>query len=425
MRSYLLYYLAWFVLSSAMRQPILLVGIVLFFLLRRYIPDPGALFRALARTRALERQVEVNPANVTARRDLARLALDLRRPGRAVALLEAAGPRAKEDAELNFLLGLALHRKGRHEDALGPLVRSVEERAIRYGEPYYVAGEALLALGRVEEALDAFERYADINHSDVKVHVALAKAHAMAKDRAEVRKSLDRARDTFRQIPASMRRRALGALVEAYVLRARLLGDVSAIVTVALVATGIALGGAWLAPRLVAFVSGASGGCSPLGAVGAPYGAYGAYGAYGDLDPEHRELLEAFERCGAESTAPFDGRYVEASPRPAPELDAPGITEEQRRTLREYHDDQYRDLVVQGGRIRMGTLLRRELCLTRVHARSDASIHAQAVFHEDVHDPGDASLVDVRMDRAGENLRLAIVYDPASEPETVELRPVR
>jgi tetratricopeptide (TPR) repeat protein len=156
---YWTYYLIWPLLAFGMQQPYLLAGVLLFFVLRRYIPDPGALWRALSRAGSLKRQVAVNAANITARRDLAQLYLDLLRPRAALKLLDEARERAPDDSELLFLTGMALHRAGRHEDALDPLVRAVDMRpSLRYGMPYQVAGDALLALGRNEEAIDAYER---------------------------------------------------------------------------------------------------------------------------------------------------------------------------------------------------------------------------------------------------------------------------
>ena len=65
-----------------------------------------------------------------------------------------------EDAELLYLSGLALLRAGQHEAALERLVRAVDkDPQLRHGHPYFVAGQALLALQRWDDAVDAFERF--------------------------------------------------------------------------------------------------------------------------------------------------------------------------------------------------------------------------------------------------------------------------
>lgn len=239
--SYWTYYLAWFLLAYLVRRPWLLAGVLVFLLLRRWLPDPGALWRAFGRMGALRHQVALNPANASARRDLARIELDLRRPRAALALLEQARLRDPDDAEVLFLMGVALHRAGRHDEALAPLVRSIEIRpGLRYGEPYAVAGDALLALGRDEEALDAYERYAEVNHSDVGVHVQLARAHHRRGERAAASASIAQALATWRDIPGSLRRRSFGRWVDAQLARVWMLREpVAVAIAVALLALAV------------------------------------------------------------------------------------------------------------------------------------------------------------------------------------------
>jgi len=209
MPSFWTYYLAWTLLAYALREPWLLAGVAVFLVLRRFIPHPGALLRALSRGSALRAQVRVNPANVTARRDLANLYLELLRPRAALELIREALVRTPDDAELLYLSGLALERARLHEAALAPLVRAIElEPRLRFGEPFLVAGDALSALGRHEEALDAYERYVDANSSDVAGYVKLARAHARLGQRSEAAKELTEGLSTWHSLPAWRRRRA-------------------------------------------------------------------------------------------------------------------------------------------------------------------------------------------------------------------------
>ena len=126
MNSYFAYYLAWIFISVALRTPWLLVGVAVLLVLRRFIPAPGALLRLFGRARSLRAQVQVNRANITARRDLAVIYLDARRARSALPLLEEGLALSPNDPELLYLYGLSLHRVGRHEAALEPLVRAVE-----------------------------------------------------------------------------------------------------------------------------------------------------------------------------------------------------------------------------------------------------------------------------------------------------------
>lgn len=205
------YYLAFIALAWLLRYPWLLVGILIFFALRRFIPDPVVWARTASRMANLKAEVDANPANVTARRDLARTYLERRRPRRALGLLDQARAREPDDAELLFLTGLARARAGEHEAALDPLVRAVEQNPkVGYGEAFRVAGDALMALGRFEEAEDAYERFVDWNTSAVAGFVKLARARKRRGDRDGGREALAEAFRTFRLLPGYQRRKQLG-----------------------------------------------------------------------------------------------------------------------------------------------------------------------------------------------------------------------
>lgn len=218
---YLPYYLAWMALTYVVQYPPLAVGLVVLFLVRRYVPDPFVLFRTMGRIRTLRRQIDANPANVTARRDLAVVYLDRLRPTAALGLLDEARKRFPEDAELLLLTGIAHARRGEHEEALDPLVRAVAiDPRGRFGQGYLVAGDALRALGRNEEAIDAYERYLSLSSSSVEGHVKLARAHRAAKERDAALSALDEATRTWSQVPGYVKRQQFGWWLAAWAWKA-------------------------------------------------------------------------------------------------------------------------------------------------------------------------------------------------------------
>jgi hypothetical protein len=211
MRGYWTYYLGFIVLTYLLRTPWLLLGVVVFLVLRRFIPDPGVVLGTWGRIRTLRSQIEANQANVSARRDLARIYIERKRPKLAVSLLEEALQRHPNDAELLFLKGLALHRKGDHEAALDPLVQAVEaDPRVGFGEPYLIAGDALFALGRLPEAEDAYARYVEANGSSIEGQLKLARTLARAGKRDEAKRQVHDALDTYTKLPGYARRKQLG-----------------------------------------------------------------------------------------------------------------------------------------------------------------------------------------------------------------------
>jgi tetratricopeptide (TPR) repeat protein len=229
---YWTYYLALVALTYALHQPLLMLGAIGFFVLRPFIPDPFVLARTWSRIRALDAQIAANPANVTARRDLAEIWLTRLRPRRALTLLDEARARtsaegsaqnaqnATANAELLYLTGVARVRCGDAEGALEPLVQAVDlDPRVRFGEPYLVAAEALTVLGRFEEAEDALDRYVHSNSSSLQGYVRLAEVRKARGDREGARRALREALDTWAQLPGYRRRKELGWWLRAWVAR--------------------------------------------------------------------------------------------------------------------------------------------------------------------------------------------------------------
>jgi len=207
-------------LTYVLQQPLLLVGIVVFFLLRPFVPDPWVIARTWGHIRRLDAQIAANPANVTARRDLAQLWLTRMRPGKALSLLEEARRRDPKNAELLYLTGLACMRSGDAKGAIDPLVEAVAiDPRVRFGEPYLVAAEALTALDRLEEAEDALERYTATNSSSVQGFVRLADVRKRRGDAKGSKAALGEALSTWGQIPGYKRRSELRWWVKAQIAR--------------------------------------------------------------------------------------------------------------------------------------------------------------------------------------------------------------
>jgi predicted Zn-dependent protease len=217
---YWLYYLAPLFLGFALQRPWLAAGVLVVFVFRSHIPDPVVLLKTFGRIRALDAQITANPANVTARRDLAVLWLERLRPRRALELLDEARRRSPDDAELLYLTGVARLRSRDPEGAIEPLVKAVDiDPRVRFGEPYLTAAEALVALGRLEEAEDALERYVSANSSSVQGFVRLSEVRRRRGDHEGARKALTEALATWSVVPGYRRRAEIGWWMRAQLAR--------------------------------------------------------------------------------------------------------------------------------------------------------------------------------------------------------------
>jgi tetratricopeptide (TPR) repeat protein len=230
---------------------------------------------------------------------------------------------------------------------------------LRHGHPYFVAGEALLALKRWHDAEDAFERYLDFNGSDVAAHTFLARAYAGGGDGAAARQWLLAGLATWHSLPGALKRRQFGAYLRAQWARITVLKDVGAMAVALL---------------LLAFVG-----------LGARAG-YPLVAMLWQPDPEE-ELLEALQKsaalCGTQRTGAFVGAY-EAVPEP-PDYDAASVQlskpdEAERQQWQQAMARQYADFRIAPDRIVSGSDMLQEFCLTRVIERSADSLHAEAVL---------------------------------------------
>ncbi len=369
--------------SYLIREPRLLVGLLALWLLRGLLPPPGALFGALGRAGRLREQVRLNRANITARRDLATIYLSLLRPRRALPLLEEGLALAPNDAELSYLYGVALHRAGRHEEALARLLSALEKDArLRHGHPYFVAGETLLALSRWDDAVDAFERYLDFNGSDVAAHTYLARACAGANDTEAARNWLLAGVASWHGLSGALKRRQFGAYLKAQSARISVLKDPGAmLVAASLLALGV--GGVLFAYPLVAKL----------------------------WQPEPRQqrserFAQSAARCGSQHTGDFEGSYAAS--------------------LEQQPDEQLIDFRITRDGIESGGDVIQEFCLTKMLERTPQSLHAEAVMswrprqsETSDDEPPDGhgrpvALFDIRLDRGRESTRLR--FAPLERP---------
>ncbi len=211
------YYALAFLLAYATQNPAAFVLALGFWLCRGFLPDPVVLLRTWGRMSKLKGEIAINPSNMLATRDLARLYLEHKRPRKAIELIEQTRQRmaqstrhpqgSLDDAELLFQLGIARMKCGEPEAALEPLVAAVAiAPEVGRGDPYLVASDALMKLGRWEEAEDSLDRFISQNQSSVEAYVKLARARSKQKNDAGSQEAIVQAKQTWAVLPGFKRR---------------------------------------------------------------------------------------------------------------------------------------------------------------------------------------------------------------------------
>jgi tetratricopeptide (TPR) repeat protein len=215
---YFSYYLLSIGLAVAVRNPAAAGVAVVFWLCRGFLPDPVVWFRTMGRISKLKNDIAMNPANLIATRDLARLYVERKRPRQAIGIIEQTRQRMAEstrhpqgsldDAELLYQLGIAKLQSGDPEGALSPIVSALAiAPEVGRGDPYLVAANALIGLGRWEEAEDSLVRFIEKNTSSVEAFVKLARVRAKQKDEPGSADAIAQAKQTWRVLPSFLKRR--------------------------------------------------------------------------------------------------------------------------------------------------------------------------------------------------------------------------
>lgn len=231
---YWLYYAATLFAAVAQRNPYIALGFLFLIAVRPWLPDPVVIWRNFGRIGSLKRQIELNPANLIARRDVAQAYLDLRWFASALRYLNEAQERAPRDQEVAYMRGLALLGARDYEASLRAFAEAVgvdpdkgepfssasantNERTFRrYGEAYLGAARALIALERWEQAEDALDMCIPYNSSTLEPLLLLAKVRAARKNENGAYEAKKLARKTWGELPGFMRRRQLGLWLRSF-----------------------------------------------------------------------------------------------------------------------------------------------------------------------------------------------------------------
>jgi len=209
------YYLFWIVgpalIAAVSAHPAWLIVIVIGLVLRRWLPDPFLFLKHQSRVRSLQTDIDANAHNATARRDLAKIWLEKHRPRRALPLLDQALARDPDSLELLYLSGLSHLLAGNHQKAVDALVAVVHrDPSFQYGEAYLRAADALIGLGRWDDADDALERYVKINSSSLEGRYKRVRVCKARNDASGMQRAREDLKDVWRSLPGYQRRRQLG-----------------------------------------------------------------------------------------------------------------------------------------------------------------------------------------------------------------------
>lgn len=215
MQNYLTFYLFWLAAPVAIsyfsEHPAVLGVAVLAFLLRNRLPDPILWLKNYGKIRSLRHQIDLNPSNLRARRDLTWFYLQRRQARQAADVIAPALEREPDSLELLSLLGRAQVEAKQYDAAVETLTKSTTaDPKFRYGEAFGLLATALMALGRPDEAEAALKSQLKAHSSSVEAWYRVAGLRSASGDKDGAKKAWHEAKRTYRSLPPFQRRNQWG-----------------------------------------------------------------------------------------------------------------------------------------------------------------------------------------------------------------------
>ncbi|RUS45243.1 lipopolysaccharide assembly protein LapB [Cohnella sp. AR92] len=209
MKLFFLFGLLWWLLGNPFLAFLVLV-IILYFLERRFIGLTPSLFRPFKRRSSINkqrRQIQLNPHDVSAKSELARLYLEGRKYKEAREVLTGIESRMEHSAEYWSDLGLSELGLGRLPEGERALKRALEiSPRVKYGIPYLRLGEAF-AQSEPQKALEYLEEFKSIHSSSCEAYYRLGLVYEKMDRKEEAKSAYGECRTIYRSLPKYMKRK--------------------------------------------------------------------------------------------------------------------------------------------------------------------------------------------------------------------------
>lgn len=209
MKLFFLFGLLWWLLGNPFLALIVLLA-VLYFLERRFIGLSPSLVRPFKRRSAIakwRRQLQVNPHDVSARSELARLLIEGKKYQEAREELAVIGDRMEHSAEYWSDVGLCELALGRLEEGERAMKTALAiSPRVKYGLPYLRLGEAF-AKTDAAKALDYLQQFRLIQSSSCEAYYRLGSIYREMGQSERGREADRECRQIYRSLPRYLKRR--------------------------------------------------------------------------------------------------------------------------------------------------------------------------------------------------------------------------
>lgn len=208
MIKFFLFSLLWMLTGNPIIAIIVLL-IVYYFIDRRYVgllPSISGPFKRMSRASNLRRILSMNPHDMSAKYELARLLMERKQFRQALKLLDSMSPSMQEEAYVRADKGVCQLELGKLDEGENLIVEAMSrDPGTHYGEPYLRLAAALTATNP-EQSLSYLEKFQERNVSSCESLYRLGYLQHQLQQTSNAKAAFQECITTYRTLPKFRKR---------------------------------------------------------------------------------------------------------------------------------------------------------------------------------------------------------------------------
>lgn len=203
---------------------IVILFVILYILDRRFVglfPSVTQPFRRMRRISRLRTDLSLNPNDISAKFELARLLAERKRYAEAKELLTDIGSRYEQSAEYWVTLGECCLKLGQLQEGEGHMLTGLAlNNRVLYGSPYLRLAEAYRKADSAK-ALDYIGKFQDIQSSSSESYYRLGSIYRLLDRREEAKRAFGESLAVYKSLPKYLKRKERKWAVRSFFARLR------------------------------------------------------------------------------------------------------------------------------------------------------------------------------------------------------------
>ncbi|WP_020431838.1 tetratricopeptide repeat protein, partial [Paenibacillus riograndensis] len=203
---------------------LIILLVILYFLDRRYVgilPSFTKPFRRSRQISKLRTTISLNPNDVSAKFDLARLLIERKRYSESKELLEQIADRYEQSAEYWVELGYANLKLGHLPEGEAQMLQGLEiNRKAQYGQPYLRLAEVFRNIDH-NKALQYVTQFQEIQSSSSEAYYLAGSMYKALGRKEDAKRAFNESTAVYRSLPKYKKRQERGWALRSYFAKMR------------------------------------------------------------------------------------------------------------------------------------------------------------------------------------------------------------